>query len=55
MALMLGAMMIQGIAPGPLVMTNDPDLFWGLIVSMWIGNGMLLILSHRWRDLRSLA
>jgi putative tricarboxylic transport membrane protein len=45
MAMMLGAMMIQGIAPGPLVMTNNPDLFWGLITSMWIGNGMLLILN----------
>jgi putative tricarboxylic transport membrane protein len=45
MALMLGAMMIQGIAPGPLVMTDNPDLFWGLITSMWVGNGMLLILN----------
>ena len=38
MALMLGAMTIQGIAPGPQVMTQRPDLFWGLIASMWIGN-----------------
>jgi len=38
-------MMIQGIAPGPKVMTEKPDLFWGLITSMWIGNGMLLILN----------
>jgi putative tricarboxylic transport membrane protein len=45
MALMLGAMMIQGISPGPLVMTQKPDLFWGLITSMWIGNAMLLILN----------
>jgi TctA family transporter len=45
MALMLGAMMIQGIAPGPQVMTNRPDLFWGLIASMWIGNVMLVILN----------
>ncbi len=45
MALMLGALMIQGIAPGPLLMTNKPDLFWGLIVSMWIGNATLLILN----------
>ena len=45
MALMLGAMMIQGIAPGPQVMTNRPDLFWGLIASMWIGNLMLVILN----------
>jgi TctA family transporter len=44
-ALMLGAMTIQGIAPGPQVMTQKPDLFWGLIVSMWIGNGMLVILN----------
>jgi TctA family transporter len=45
MALMLGAMMIQGIAPGPQVMTEKPDLFWGLITSMWIGNLMLVILN----------
>jgi putative tricarboxylic transport membrane protein len=45
MALMLGAMMIQGIVPGPRVMTTRPDLFWGLIASMWIGNLMLLILN----------
>jgi putative tricarboxylic transport membrane protein len=45
MALMLGALMIHGIAPGPTVMTQKPDLFWGLIVSMWIGNVMLLILN----------
>jgi putative tricarboxylic transport membrane protein len=45
MALMLGALTIQGIAPGPQVMTQRPDLFWGLIASMWIGNGMLLILN----------
>ncbi len=45
MAMMLGAMMIQGIAPGPLVMTEKPELFWGLITSMWIGNAMLLILN----------
>ncbi|MFN7086767.1 MAG: tripartite tricarboxylate transporter permease [Burkholderiales bacterium] len=45
MALMLGALTIQGIAPGPQVMTQRPDLFWGLIVSMWIGNGMLVILN----------
>ena len=38
MALMLGALTIQGIAPGPQVMTQRPDLFWGLIASMWIGN-----------------
>jgi TctA family transporter len=45
MALMIGALMIQGIAPGPQVMTEKPDLFWGLIASMWIGNAMLVILN----------
>lgn len=45
MALMLGALTIQGIAPGPQVMTSKPDLFWGLIASMWLGNFMLVILN----------
>src|SRR5436309_7048576 len=45
MALMLGALTIQGIQPGPEVMTQRPDLFWGLIASMWIGNAMLVILN----------
>ena len=45
MALMIGAMMIQGIAPGPQVMAERPQLFWGMIVSMWIGNLMLVILN----------
>jgi putative tricarboxylic transport membrane protein len=45
MALMLGALMIQGITPGPMVMVQKPDLFWGLIASMWIGNLMLLALN----------
>jgi putative tricarboxylic transport membrane protein len=45
MALMLGALMIQGIAPGPRVMTGHPDLFWGVVASMLIGNVMLLILN----------
>jgi TctA family transporter len=45
MALMLGALTIQGIAPGPQVMTQKPDLFWGLIASMWVGNLMLVILN----------
>jgi putative tricarboxylic transport membrane protein len=45
MALMLGAMMIQGISPGPQVMIKNPDLFWGLIASMWVGNFMLLVLN----------
>jgi len=45
MALMIGAMIIQGIQPGPSVMTEQPALFWGIIVSMWIGNLMLLVLN----------
>jgi TctA family transporter len=45
MALMLGALTIQGIAPGPQVMTQKPDLFWGLVASMWIGNLMLVLLN----------
>lgn len=45
MALMLGAMTIQGICPGPQVLTGRPDLFWGLVASMWIGNFMLLVLN----------
>jgi putative tricarboxylic transport membrane protein len=45
MALMIGALMIQGIAPGPQVMTERPELFWGLVASMWVGNLMLLILN----------
>ena len=45
MALMIGAMTIQGITPGPNVITNNPELFWGLIVSMWIGNLMLVVLN----------
>jgi putative tricarboxylic transport membrane protein len=45
MALMIGAMMIQGIQPGPAVMTEQPSLFWGLIASMWVGNLMLLVLN----------
>jgi TctA family transporter len=45
MALMLGALTIQGIQPGPQVMTQKPELFWGLIASMWIGNLMLVILN----------
>jgi TctA family transporter len=44
-ALMLGALTIQGIQPGPQVMTQKPDLFWGLIASMWIGNLMLVVLN----------
>jgi putative tricarboxylic transport membrane protein len=45
MALMLGALTMQGIQPGPDVMTQRPDLFWGLIASMWIGNLMLVVLN----------
>jgi putative tricarboxylic transport membrane protein len=45
MALMIGAMMIQGIAPGPQVMTQRPELFWGVIASMWIGNFLLVVLN----------
>src|SRR5216117_3819829 len=43
MALMIGAMMIQGIAPGPQVMTERPQLFWGMIASMWVGNLMVVV------------
>jgi len=45
MALILGALTIQGIAPGPQVMTQRPELFWGLIASMWLGNAMLVLLN----------
>jgi len=45
MALMLGAMTIQGIQPGPEVMVQRPELFWGLVASMWIGNLMLVVLN----------
>ncbi|MCX8995540.1 tripartite tricarboxylate transporter permease [Rhizobiaceae bacterium BDR2-2] len=45
MALMVGAMMVHGIVPGPRIMTGQPDLFWGLIASMWIGNLMLLVIN----------
>jgi putative tricarboxylic transport membrane protein len=45
MAMMIGALMIHGIAPGPRVMSDRPDLFWGLIASMWIGNLMLVVLN----------
>ena len=45
MALMVGAMTIHSIQPGPQVMTSNPELFWGLIASMWIGNLMLVILN----------
>jgi putative tricarboxylic transport membrane protein len=45
MALMIGAMIIQGITPGPNVVTDEPALFWGMIVSMWVGNLMLVLLN----------
>lgn len=45
MALMVGALIIHDIQPGPQVMTNNPELFWGLVVSMWLGNAMLVILN----------
>jgi putative tricarboxylic transport membrane protein len=45
MALMVGAMTIHGIVPGPQIITKQPELFWGMIASMWIGNLMLLIIN----------
>ena len=45
MALMLGALMIHGIAPGPMLMTARPELFWGLVASFWIGNVLLVVLN----------
>jgi TctA family transporter len=45
MALMIGAMAIHGIVPGPQVMTREPGLFWGLVASMWVGNLMLVVIN----------
>jgi TctA family transporter len=45
MALMIGALMVHGIQPGPNIIAKQPELFWGLIASMWIGNLMLVILN----------
>ena len=45
MALMIGAMTLHGIQPGPQVMSRQPDLFWGMIASMWVGNLMLVVLN----------
>jgi putative tricarboxylic transport membrane protein len=45
MALMVGAMTIHGIVPGPQVMTKQPELFWGMVASMWIGNLMLVVIN----------
>jgi TctA family transporter len=45
MALLLGALMIQGIVPGPQLISEHPDIFWGLVASFWIGNIMLVVLN----------
>ncbi|HEY9211277.1 MAG TPA: tripartite tricarboxylate transporter permease [Ancylobacter sp.] len=45
MALMIGALIIQGIVPGPNVVNEQPDLFWGIVASMWLGNFMLVVLN----------
>jgi putative tricarboxylic transport membrane protein len=45
MALMIGAMIIHGIQPGPQIMTAKPELFWGMIASMWVGNALLVVLN----------
>jgi putative tricarboxylic transport membrane protein len=45
MALMIGALMIQGIQPGPTIITEQASLFWGVVVSMWVGNVFLLVLN----------
>lgn len=45
MALMIGALLMQGITPGPTLITQHPDIFWGLVMSFWVGNLMLLILN----------
>jgi TctA family transporter len=45
MALMMGAMIVQGVTPGPQVMSENPELFWGIIASMWIGNLLLVVLN----------
>ncbi|MBN9426254.1 MAG: tripartite tricarboxylate transporter permease, partial [Burkholderiales bacterium] len=45
LGILLGAFMVQGIAPGPLLMANHPELFWGVVVSMYVGNVMLLVLN----------
>jgi TctA family transporter len=45
MALMMGAMIIKGIAPGSAVIDKHPDLFWGMVASMWIGNLMLIVIN----------
>ena len=45
MALLLGALVVHGVQPGPDVIVNEPTLFWGLVASMWIGNLMLLLIN----------
>jgi putative tricarboxylic transport membrane protein len=45
MAIMIGAMILHGIAPGPRIMESQPQLFWGMVASMWVGNLMLLIIN----------
>jgi putative tricarboxylic transport membrane protein len=45
MALLLGALMIQGIVPGPQLISQHPDIFWGLVASFWIGNILLVLLN----------
>src|SRR5262245_49915752 len=45
LGILLGALMIQGIAPGPLLMVRNPDVFWGVVASMYLGNLMLLVLN----------
>jgi putative tricarboxylic transport membrane protein len=45
MALLMGALMIQGVQPGPLMIKEHPEVFWGLVASMYLGNGMLLLLN----------
>ena len=44
-AVLLGALIIHGLQPGPMLLSKAPDVFWGTIVSMYIGNGMLLVLN----------
>lgn len=44
-ALLLGAFMIHGVAPGPTIMERQPEIFWGIVASMYVGNVMLLILN----------
>ncbi len=45
MALLVGAMSIFGVVPGPRIVSEQPQLFWGLVASMWIGNAMLLVIN----------